>query len=104
MLALSVCCDLEEHSLGSRLTDDLQAISDYLAEHHPTLRQSTARKLYSAARSLKHFPNRGRLGAIEGTRELPMAPLPYIIVYGVQPDLVYIYRIIHTSEEWTEAL
>ena len=27
------------------------------------------------------------------------APLPYLIVYGVQSELVHIFRVIHTSEE-----
>jgi plasmid stabilization system protein ParE len=37
---------------------------------------------------------------MEGTRELVLAPLPYIIVYGVGPEMVHIFRVIHTSEDW----
>jgi hypothetical protein len=48
---------------------------------------------------LKQFPNRGRAGQKDGTRELVMIPLPYIIVYGVESDMVYIFRVIHTSED-----
>jgi toxin ParE1/3/4 len=62
--------------------------------------QSTIRKLYDAARSLKQFSERGRSGQLEGTRELVMTPLPYIIVYAVEPQMVHIFRIIHTSEDW----
>ena len=80
--------------------DDLEGILNYLREHHPSLAQSTIRKLYLAARSLKQFSNRGRMGQREGTRELVMTPLPYIIVYGVEPQMVHIFRIIHTSEDW----
>jgi addiction module RelE/StbE family toxin len=80
--------------------DDLQGIRDYLQDHHPSLTQSTIRKLYDAARSLKRFPNRGRIGQKEGTRELVLAPLPYIIVYGVEPQGVHIFRVIHTSKDW----
>jgi len=79
--------------------EDLQGISDYLREHYPSFAQPTIRKLYKAARSLKQFPNRGRVGQKDGTRELVMIPLPYIIVYGVQSDMVYIFRVIHTSED-----
>ena len=43
--------------------DDLQAIRDYLREHHSALAQSTIRKLYDLARSLRQFPHRGRGGA-----------------------------------------
>jgi len=63
------------------------------------LAQGTIRKLYDAARSLKRFPNRGRVGHKEGTRELIVAPMPYIIVYGVEAEVVHIYRVIHTSRE-----
>jgi len=78
----------------------LELISSYLGEHYPSLRQPTIRKLYEAARSLKRFPHRGRIGHKEGTRELILAPMPYLIVYGVQPELVHIFRVIHTSENW----
>lgn len=78
---------------------DLQNIRDYLEAHHPSFMEATVRRLYNAARSLKRMPDRGRLGRNEGTRELVMAPLPYIIVYGVERDLVNIFRILHVAEE-----
>jgi len=80
--------------------DDLQAILDYLLEHNPAHALSTVQKLYEAARSLKRFPGRGRPGQAENTRELVTAPLPYIIVYGIDAVLVHIFRIIHGAEDW----
>ena len=62
--------------------------------------QSTIRKLYEAAGSLKRFSNRGRIGRKDGTRELVMTPLPYVIVYNVAPEMIHILRVIHTSEDW----
>lgn len=79
--------------------DDLEEIRNYLREHHPSLAQPTIRKLYDVARSLKRFPNRGRIGHKEGTRELIVAPTPYIIVYGVEPGMVHIFRVLHASRE-----
>ena len=81
--------------------DDLQALRDYLKTNHPAFLKSTIRKLYEAAGSLKRFPNRGRTIRQEGTRELVMAPLPYVIVYRVGPEIVHILRVIHTSEDWS---
>ena len=77
--------------------DDLENIRNYLREHDPSLAQPTVRRLYDAARSLKRFPNRGRNGPQEGTRELIVSPMPYIIVYGVEPETVHIFRVIHVS-------
>lgn len=62
------------------------------------------RKLYDAARSLKLFPKRGRLGREAGTRELVIAPLPYIIVYRVSEYGVEIARIVHTSQDWASGV
>jgi hypothetical protein len=44
--------------------------------------------VYEAPATLLTFPNRGRPGKKEGTRELVMSPLPYIVVYTVLRDTV----------------
>ena len=79
--------------------DDVESIRIYLQENHPSYVESTIRKLYDAARSLKQMPQRGRIGRRAGTRELVLAPLPYIIVYGVEPEMVHIFRILHASQD-----
>ena len=81
---------------------DLEQISNYLKEHHPSLAHAIAVKLYNAAQSLRKFPRRGRIGQLAGTRELVMTPLPYIIVYQVEEQTVRIARVVHTSENWQE--
>jgi toxin ParE1/3/4 len=79
--------------------DDLEAIRNYLEEHHPSFMQSTIRQLYDAARSLKQMPHRGRAGQKEGTREIVMSPLPYITAYGVEAEMVHIFRVLHTAKD-----
>ena len=78
---------------------DLESISNYLHEHHSSFTKPTIRKLYDAARSLKQMPHRGRVGKAPGTRELVCSPLPYIIVYGVDRDMVHIFRVLHGAED-----
>ncbi len=63
---------------------DLERIADYLFEHTPDHAERLVRALYDAPATLLMFPNRGRLGKKEGTRELVMSPLPYIVVYTVR--------------------
>jgi len=79
---------------------DLEAISSYLDQHHPTYTSSTIRRLYDAARSLKEHPLVGRSGRKPGTRELVLVPLPYILVYSVQDEFVLILRFLHASQDW----
>jgi len=45
------------------------------------------------------FPNRGRQGRVEGTRELVLAPLPFIVVYRVKTDAVEIVRVYHGAQD-----
>jgi toxin ParE1/3/4 len=59
------------------------------------------RALYEAPAPLLMFPNRGRLGKKEGTRELVMSPLPYIVVYTVREDTIYVVRILHGAQQWS---
>jgi len=84
--------------------NDLEHIRNYLRDNHPTLSQSTIRNLYAAARSLKTSSYRGRPGKKENTRELVVAPMPYIIVYAVEAEIVQIFRVIHTSQDWQGAI
>jgi addiction module RelE/StbE family toxin len=77
---------------------DLEHISNYLKDHHPTYRQPTMRKLYEAIRSLKESPQRGRLGRENGTRELLFPPLPYIAVYRVREHSIEVLRIYHAAQ------
>jgi toxin ParE1/3/4 len=78
---------------------DLEGIRLYLHEHHPSYVESTIRRIYDAVRSLKQMPYRGHAGRKAGTRELVLIPLPYIIVYGVEPDAVHIFRILHAAKD-----
>ena len=78
---------------------DLQHISDYLKEHHPRYRQPTIRKLYDAVLELKKWPQRGRVGREEGTREFLFSPLPYVVVYRLTGQNVEVLRIYHTAQD-----
>lgn len=43
---------------------------------------------------------RGRIGRIEGTRELIFPELPYVVVYRIQDQVVEIVRIYHGAQDW----
>jgi hypothetical protein len=51
------------------------------------------RAIYKRAKSLKTTPYIGRPGHLRGTRELPLTPLPYVIVYAVKAEAVEILHI-----------
>lgn len=78
---------------------DLEEIDRYLHLNHPAFALETIRRIYFSARSLRQFPEKGRTGRITGTRELVLAPLPYLIVYSVELERVDLLRIFHGAQE-----
>ncbi len=57
-------------------------------------------KFYDAPSALPTFPYRGRPGKKEGTREIVLFPLPYIVVYQITGDVIHIARILHGAQKW----
>ena len=56
---------------------------EYIRKADPSAAQRTAQTIYERAGTLATFPNLGRTGRVFGTRELPLPPLPFILVYRV---------------------
>ena len=79
---------------------DLQQIADYLVTHSPEQAPRLTGMLCEAADSLLQFPHRGRNGKRPGTRELVLTPLPWILVYAVRDESVYVVRILHGAQRW----
>jgi len=80
--------------------DDLEAISSYLRQHDPHFAEATLRTIYLRIRSLKNFPDLGRVGYRKGTRELALTPIPYIVVYSVSAETIEILHIHHGAQDW----
>ena len=82
--------------------DDLEGISDYLHLHHPPFANSMIQRLYDSAKSLKQLPYVGRVSKKSGTRELVLAPLPYLLIYAVDDQSVHILRFLHAAQNRPE--
>jgi toxin ParE1/3/4 len=80
--------------------DDLEGIAEYLLERSPQNAAELIRKIYEAPSILVNYPSLGRPGKKEGTRELVIAPLPYIVIYQILDDILYIVRILHGAQDW----
>ncbi len=80
--------------------DDLADVYDYIAADNPAAARRVERRIFDAADGLSAHPNKGRAGRLEQTRELPVAGLPYLIIYQIRPDALYIVRLIHGARQW----
>ena len=79
----------------------MEAIKNYLDRHYPHFSVPTVKAISAKIRSLKASPNLGRVGRRHGTRELPLTPFPYIVVYAVKSGAIEILHIHHGYQDWT---
>jgi toxin ParE1/3/4 len=80
--------------------EDLFRIIEYIRQENAPAAQRIAKTIYESAGSLKSFPNKGRPGRVEGTRELPLSPFPFVVVYRIRKDIVEIANVIHGEQKW----
>jgi toxin ParE1/3/4 len=79
---------------------DLYKIVLHIQQDSPAAAAKVAQSLYDGCDRLGAFPRQGRKGRIEGTRELVLARLPYIVVYRIQDQDLEILRIYHGAQDW----
>jgi len=80
--------------------EDLERIADYLFKHSPLHAARIVRMIYESPRRLLTFPALGRPGKVDGTRELVWAPLPYVLVYISDGEIIHLARIPHGAQTW----
>lgn len=76
----------------------------YIAEDNPTAAVAVKERIERATSNLATNPAMGRQGRIDGTRELVIAGLPYIIPYRVRYGRVEILDVIHAAPRWPTRL
>ena len=80
--------------------ENLSRIFEYIRPDNPSAAEHVVRTIYDSAGSLESFPYRGRVGRVDGTRELVLPSLPFVIVYRVLEDAVEIATVIHGAQRW----
>ena len=84
----------------TRAADDLAGIVACVRKDNPASARRVAQTIFQAVAGLRKFPNRGRIGLAENTRELVFSPWPYIAVYEIIGDQVQVLRIRHAAQDW----
>lgn len=84
----------------TKAADDLAYIAEYIRKDDPAAARRVAQTIYRGIAGLRKFPNIGRIGLVENTRELTFPPWPYIAVYEVIEDQVQVLRIRHAAQDW----
>jgi toxin ParE1/3/4 len=79
---------------------NLEQAHAYIAKDDPEAAIRTVLKIQVAVDQLAQFPLMGRVGRVEGTRELAIVNTPYFVTYGLKENTVEILRILHTSRRY----
>jgi len=84
---------------------DLTSITQYIRRENAAAALRVARIIYRSAAELDKFPLRGRPGRVNGTRELVISPLPYIVVYRIvvyrtKENFIEIAKVLHGAQRW----
>jgi len=72
----------------------------YIGNDNAHAAQDVAISILSHVEQLAEHPAMGRTGRVEGTRELVISGLPYIIPYRVKNNTIEILRVLHAARKW----
>jgi toxin ParE1/3/4 len=83
---------------------DLKHIFGYIHQDSPKAAVGVLASIRRAIRGqLATSPLSGRVGRVEGTRELVIPRLPYIVAYRVTDKTVQILRVLHGAQRWPQS-
>lgn len=82
-------------------SDDLDHIEAYIAEDDPLIAMDVVLRVIDKVELiLPEHPTAGRIGRVEGTRELVIDGLPFVVVYREFPSEIQILRVLRDSQQW----
>jgi addiction module RelE/StbE family toxin len=81
---------------------DREAIFDYIEADSPRAAVVIDSRIQQHVEQLRQFPESGRPGRVEGTRELVIERTPYIAAYQIVGNKVRILRVLHGARLWSE--
>jgi toxin ParE1/3/4 len=82
--------------------EDLKSIGNYIAQENPAASYKVLIKIKATADNLPLHPEIGRLGRVNGTREIVVSDLPYILAYQITKKDIRILAVMHTSRKWPQ--
>jgi len=82
--------------------DDLEAARRYIAENNPRAASRVHAAIFTSVGRLANHPGLGRLGRVDGTRELVVPRTPYIVAYAISDERVMVLSVMHSARRWPD--
>lgn len=83
---------------------DRDAIFDYIEQDNLGAVVAIDNRIRERIESLRQFPESGRPGRIDGTRELVIDRTPFIAAYQIRGNTIRILRLLHGAQLWPDSL
>ena len=83
---------------------DRDVIFEYIEGESPKNAILVDERIQSQVEALRQFPESGRPGRVEGTRELVIERTPFIVPYTVRGDIIRILRVLNGAQQWPDTL
>jgi toxin ParE1/3/4 len=83
---------------------DREAIFDYIEADSPQAAITVDDRIRQQVEELMKFPERGRPGRVECTRELIIQRTPYVVAYRIAGKTIRILRGLHGAQMWPQEL
>jgi addiction module RelE/StbE family toxin len=84
--------------------EDRRAIYDHIEVDDPRAAALVDTRIAEAVVRLIDFPESGRPGRVEGTRELVIGRTSCIVAYRIMGEIVRILRVLHGAQPWPDQL
>lgn len=88
-----------EIKFALRAIEDVDEIYEYLAKADECVAQSVLLHIEKTIDNLRDFPEVGKNSIVARTREMVVPKLPYIIIYEVADDVIFVLTIFNTSRD-----
>jgi addiction module RelE/StbE family toxin len=84
--------------------EDRITIFDFIEADNPLAAATVDERISQQVRQLIRHSESGRIGRVEGTRELIIDRTPFIAAYRITNDTVRILRVLHGAQQWPDGL
>lgn len=81
-------------------TADLEEIENYIHQDNPAAAARMVLRVLEAIEYLLMYPNMGRVGRVPKTKELVISGTPFIVVYQIRQQIIFVLRILHAARKW----
>jgi len=82
---------------------DLQAARDYLEAENPKAAWDAIDRIMSAVERLAQFPQMGRPGRVDRSRELVVTGTPFLVAYRLKGESVQILAVLQGARKWQKS-